>query len=68
MAVDEGAENMVHHCLKSGGRIGESEVHDHWFPDPETGLERSLPLVAIAYAYVVVSPSNVEGGENEGVC
>ena len=67
MTVNEGAENMVHRRLECGRQVGESKIHNHWFPNPKAGLEGCFPLVAVVYADVVVPPSNVESGENEGV-
>src|SRR5260370_9977808 len=31
IAIDEGAEDVIHHCLQVGGRGAQSEEHDKWF-------------------------------------
>src|SRR5712675_2129705 len=56
-------EYSVHHCLEGGGGVGETEEHDRRFVQPIICDEGSLPLVAFFDTHVVVTPANVELGE-----
>ena len=56
-------EDVVHECLECGGCITESEEHDSRFEESHGGYEGSFPLVFLLNADVVVSPMNVEFGE-----
>ena len=67
MTVDEGTENMIHHRLECGGRVGESKIHDHRFPDAKARFEGRFPLVAVSYMDVIIPPSDVERGKYKGV-
>ena len=58
---------MVHECLKHGGGIAESEEHDGGFKESHVGNESSFPLVLFSNANVVISPINVEFGEQGGL-
>ena len=58
--VDEVAENEIHHGLKSGQGVCESEKHNHWFEQAAICFEGCFPLVSIANAYVIVSPSDIQ--------
>jgi hypothetical protein len=57
---------MVHHGLKGGGRIRESEEHYSWLVKPEWSDEGCLPFVSWFDSYVVVAPPDVEFSEQGG--
>ena len=57
-------EGVVHESLKGCGGIGESEEHHGWFEEPLVGDEGGLPLVSVFDPYIVISPPNVEFGED----
>src|SRR5271170_169004 len=59
-------ESVVHHCLESGGGVCHSEEHYQWFEEASSGFERSFVFVSGFDAYVCVSPSDVEFGEDPG--
>ena len=58
--VDEFVEKVIHHRLEGGGGICEAKEHDHWFEEAAICLERSLPLVAIVHADVVIPPADIQ--------
>ena len=58
------AEGVVHEALEGGGGIGESEKHHRGLEKSFVSDEGRLPLVAILDSYVVVSPPNIEFGED----
>ena len=58
--VDEFAEKVVHHGLEGHRGICEAEEHDHWFEEAAIRLERSLPLVAVVHANVVIPPVDIQ--------
>ena len=59
-------EDVVHEGLKGGGGITESKEHDSWFKESHGGDESGLPLIFLSDANVVISPMNVEFGEQGG--
>ena len=61
------AEGIIHESLEDGGGVSESEEHDRRFEQSFVGDEGHLPLVTILDPYIVVSPMNVELGENFGI-
>ena len=54
---------MSHGTAESGGRVGEAEVHDFRLIEAERCFERCFPSIFLFDAYIIVSPSNVEFGE-----
>ena len=59
-------KDLVHEHLESGGGIAEPEEHDSGFEESHGGDEHSLPLVFFSDMNVVVSPTDVEFGEQGG--
>jgi hypothetical protein len=55
-------EYGIHHCLKSGWGVGESEEHDCWFEQAFIGNESSFPFISFFDPDVVVAPSDVKFG------
>ena len=58
--------DMVHESLKSGGSVAESEEHDCGFEEFHGGDEGGFPLIFLSDVNVVISPTNVELGEQGG--
>ena len=58
---------MVHECLECRRSIAETEKHDCGFIEAEGSNEYGLPLIFFANANIVISPSDVEFGEEDGV-
>jgi hypothetical protein len=56
-------EDIIHHCLESGQRVGQAEEHNCWFEESLTCLKSCFPFIALFNADVVVAPSNVEFGK-----
>jgi hypothetical protein len=54
------SKNHIHHPLKGGRRVRESEKHNGRFEKPFVGDESRLPLIAFSDPYVVESPSDVK--------
>jgi hypothetical protein len=50
--------------LECGRRVAESEEHDCGFVEPERCFEGGFPFVSFLDPDVVVSPSDVEFGED----
>ena len=59
-------KDVVHECLEGGGGITESKEHDSGFEESYGGDERSFPLVFLPDMNVVISPADVELGEQGG--
>jgi hypothetical protein len=57
---DEVLENVVHHRLEGGGRVGESEKHHQWLVEAAISTKRCLPLVTLFHSNILVPPSYVE--------
>ena len=56
-------EDVIHHCLKGSWGVGQAKEHDCWFKESFTGLEGGFVLVAFFDTNIVVSPVDVELGE-----
>jgi hypothetical protein len=60
------SEQCIHHGLEGGWGVGHPEEHHLWFEETVVRDERCFPLVSIVYLYVVISPADVELGEQTG--
>ena len=58
---------MIHERLKCGGSIAESKEHDSGFEESHGSNESSFPLILFLNVDVVISPMNVEFGEQGGL-
>src|SRR5258708_1790981 len=63
IAIDEGAEDVIHHCLEGGGRVAQSEEHDKGFKQSTVHGEGSLPLIPFLQSDIVETPAEVQGSE-----
>ena len=59
-------KDVVHESLEGGGSIAEPKEHDGGFEESHGSDESSLPLIFLSDANVVISPTNVEFGEQGG--
>lgn len=64
--VNKVLENSVHHGLEGCRGVHQTKEHDSWFVETMIGLECSFPLISFLDADVVVSPAEVNFGENTG--
>jgi len=60
------SENLVHHSLKSGRAVHQTEVHYQQLEQALIGAECRLPLIAFMNANIVVAPANVKLCEDLG--
>ena len=58
---------MVHESLEHGRGVAETEKHDCGFIETKRSDESGLPLIFCANANIVISPLDVEFGEESGV-
>ena len=54
---------MVHECLERGWSIAKTKEHDGGLEESHGGDEGCFPLVFLSNANVVISPADVELGE-----
>ena len=59
-------EDVIHESLEGGGGVTEPKEHDSGFEESHGGDESGLPLIFFSDANVVISPTNVEFGEQGG--
>ena len=58
---------MVHEGLEHWRSIAETEKHDYGFIETEGSNECGFPLIFFVNANIVISPSDIEFGEESGV-
>ncbi|KAG5349251.1 hypothetical protein C0989_005004 [Termitomyces sp. Mn162] len=56
---NEVLEDVIHHGLKGGQAVGETEEHDKQLKQSPVCLEGHLPLVSYLNAHIVVTPPDV---------
>ena len=61
------SENVVHERLKSRRSVAEPKKHYGGFKETKRGDERRFPLIFLSDADIVITPSNIEFGEQCGV-
>ena len=52
-------EDFIHHLLECGRWVTETEIHNKRFKGPFVCGKCSLPFIAFANSYIVVSPSKI---------
>jgi hypothetical protein len=57
------SEQCIHHGLEGGWGVGHPEEHYLQLEEAMVRDEHCLPLVSVAYLYVVVPPADIEFGE-----
>ena len=60
-------EDMIHEGLKGRWSIAEAKEHDRRFIETKGGDERCFPLILLFDVNVVVTPTDVEFGEQGGL-
>src|SRR5258707_10250911 len=63
IAINEGAEDVIHHCLEGGGRVAQSKEHDKGFKQSTVRGEDCLPLIPFLQSDIVETPAEVQGSE-----
>src|SRR5260221_4364442 len=63
IAIDEGAEDVIHHCLEGGRRGAQSHEHDEGFKQSMVCGEGCLPLIPFLQLDIVETPAEVQGSE-----
>ena len=63
IAIDEGAEDVIHHCLEGGRRVAQSEEHDKGFKQSTVHGEGCLPLIPFLQSDIVETTAEVQGSE-----
>src|ERR1700722_1729760 len=58
------SEYLVHHCLERGRRVAKAEEHDEGFETSAVRDEGCFPFIAFLDPNIVISPANVEFGED----
>jgi hypothetical protein len=53
----------IHHGLEGFWQVSESKEHHHWFEQPLIGYEGHFMLVFFNDLYSVISPANVNYGD-----
>ena len=64
---DHISKNVVHERLKSRRGVAEPKKHYGGFKKTERGDERCFPLIFLSDVDIVITPSNIEFGEQCGV-
>ena len=57
-------KGVIHEALKSGGGIGETKEHHSGFKESLMDDEGRFPLMPVFDSDIIVSPSDVEPGED----
>ena len=65
--VDQVPQNVVHHGLEGGWRVGEAKEHDRWFEESPVRPKGCLPLISLLDPDIVVTLSNIKFSEVLGV-
>src|SRR5258708_9622595 len=63
IAIDKGAEDVVHHHLDGGQQVAQSKEHDEWLEEAFVHGEGCLPLIPFLQSDIVEAPTEVQGGE-----
>ena len=58
------AEGVVHETLEGGRGVGEAKEHYGGFEEAFVSDEGGFPLVSVLDSYIVISPPNIEFGED----
>src|SRR5260221_243028 len=63
IAIDKGAEDVVHHCLEGGQQVAQSKEHDEQLKESSVHGEGCLPLIPFFQSDIVEAPTEVQGSE-----
>ena len=59
IVIDEGVEDVIHHCLEGGRQVAQSEEHDEGFKQSMVHGEGCLPLIPFLESDIVETPAEV---------
>jgi hypothetical protein len=62
------SELRVDHGLECSGQVGHAKEHNKRFEQSFRGEECGFPFVSVSYSDVIISPSDVEFGEESAPC
>src|SRR5258708_8877838 len=60
IVINEGVEDVIHHCLEGGRRVAQSEEHDEGFKQSTVHGEGCLPLIPFLHSPIVQSPPQLQ--------
>src|SRR5258708_21380146 len=63
IAIDKGAEDVIHHHQEGGWQVAQSKEHDKWLKESLVCGESCLPLIPFLQLDIVEAPTEVQGGE-----
>src|SRR6266436_5620066 len=63
IAIDKGAEDVIHHCLEGGWQVAQSKEHDEQLKESSVRGEGCLPLIPFFQSDVVEASMEVQGSE-----
>src|SRR5258707_3612768 len=63
IVINEGVEDVIHHCLEGGGRVAQSKEHDKGFKQSAVHGEGCLPLIPFLQSDIVETPAELQGSE-----
>jgi hypothetical protein len=63
IAINEGVEDVIHHCLEGGRQAAQSKEHDEGLQQSTVCGEGCLPLIPFLQSDIVETPVEVQGSE-----
>src|SRR6266436_7776894 len=63
IAIDKGAEDVIHHHLEGSQQVAQSKEHDKWLKESSVHGEGHFPLIPFLQSDIVEAPMEVQGGE-----
>src|SRR5258705_571314 len=63
IAINKGAEDVIHHHLEGSQQVAQSKEHDEWLKESLVHGEGCLPLIPFLQSDIVEAPTEVQGGE-----
>ncbi len=63
IAINKGAENVIHHHLEGSQQVAQSNEHDEQLEESSVHGEGCLPFISFLQSDIVEAPMEVQGGE-----
>jgi len=63
IAINKGAENVIHHHLEGSQQVAQSKEHDEQLEESSVHGEGCLPFISFLQSDIVEAPMEVQGGE-----
>src|SRR5258708_26335316 len=60
IAINKGAEDVVHHHLEGSQQVAQSKEHDKWLEESSVHVESCLPFIPFLQVDVVEGPIKVQ--------